>query len=64
MSLTFNEEEDQVGNKLLDVMYSINDWGLRANNNELVQAIHTIQMFIFQHALQRTGGINGEWYNK
>jgi hypothetical protein len=62
MGLQFDDEEEAAGELLLDFMQTVKDWGLDCNWNEFTSAIHTLQMFVFQHALQRTGGINGEWY--
>lgn len=62
MSLEFNEEEERTSDLLLDFMVQIKDWGLKYNSDEMTRAIHTLQMFVFQHALQRTDGLCGEWY--
>ena len=62
--LTFNEEEDAAIETLMQFMNIVQkEWDLNCNGGELAQAIHTLHMFIFQHALQRTGSPNGEWYN-
>lgn len=60
----FNSEEQRVNNQLIGVMHHITrEWNVyEGNRGELAQAVHVIQMFIFQHMLQRVGGPNGEWY--
>lgn len=63
MSLEWNEEEEAANKLLMDFMYTLRTWGLDCNGDEQVRAIHTLQMYVFQHALQRTGGVCGEWYS-
>jgi hypothetical protein len=63
MSLTFNTEENDANLLLMDFMDTLKAWGLDCNGDEQVRAIHTLQMYVFQHALQRTGGVCGEWYS-
>jgi hypothetical protein len=60
--MQFNNDEERVNGHLMDFMTEVQEWDLRANQDELTRAIHTLQMFVFQHALQRTGGLNGGWY--
>jgi len=63
--LDFEGLEAEAQEKLMDVMEIINkDMGLKYNHDELVRAIHTIQLFIWQHALQRTGAVCGEWFEQ
>jgi len=60
----WNKEEDEANLLLLDFMSTVQNWGLDCNGNELSQAIHTLQMFVWQHALQRNEIVCGEWYSK
>ncbi len=61
--LDFEGLEEEANEKLMDVMEIITKkMGLKYNTDELVRAIHTIQLFIWQHALQRTGAAVGGWY--
>jgi hypothetical protein len=46
-------EERQVMDALMTVMRTITRWGLRANVNEMMAAIHVLQGFVVQHMLQR-----------
>lgn len=63
MRLDFEGLEAEAQDKLMDVMEIIvQKMGLKYNHDELTRAIHTIQLFIWQHALQRTGAACGEWY--
>lgn len=65
MGLAFDTEEEAANEHLMDFMTTVaKDWGLKYNADELTRAIHTLQMFVFQHALQRTDGLNGEWYER
>ena len=60
-----NEEEEELSNKLLQVYETIvHNWELNANSGELAQAMHTFQLFIMKHALQRAGDSHwsSEWY--
>jgi hypothetical protein len=62
-----NEEEEAVSEKLVEVYHTImHDWELNANSGELAQAVHTFQLFIMKHALQRRGDTHwsSEWYGK
>ena len=61
--LEWNVEEETANKLLMDFMSTLKEWGLDCNGNELASAIHTLQMFVFQHALQRTGSVCGEWYS-
>jgi hypothetical protein len=61
--LDFEGLEEEANDKLMDVMdILITQMGLKCNHDELVRAVHTIQLFIWQHALQRTGAAVGGWY--
>lgn len=63
--LAFEGTEEEAGQKLLDVMETIiHTWGLNYNHDELSRYVHGIQLFIWQHALQRTGAACGEWYER
>lgn len=62
MALQFDTEEIKANDMLLDFMQQLRDWGLDCNHDEVARAVHSLQMFVFQHALQRTGGVNGQWY--
>lgn len=65
MGIDWNQEEKDCGDKLLDVMDTIiHDWKLKYNHDELVRAVHTIQLFIWQKALQRTESAGGNWYGE
>jgi len=49
---------------LLSSYKTIKEWGLRANEAELVAAVHVIQNFIVQHMLQRLNPEDwGSWYD-
>jgi len=61
--LEWIEEEEVANDLLLDFMTTMREWGLDCNGDELARAIHTLQMYVFQHALQRTGSVCGEWYS-
>ena len=64
--LDFEGVEAEAQEKLMDVMeIIIKDMGLLYNHDELARAraIHTIQLFIWQHALQRTGAACWEWFD-
>lgn len=60
--MQFNHEETVANDLLLNFMAQLKDWNLKYNADEMTRAIHTLQMFVFQHALQREGELNGEWY--
>lgn len=63
MILDFEGTEKEANDKLMDVMEIIvKKMDLKYNHDELTRAIHTIQLFIWQHALQRTNAACGEWY--
>jgi hypothetical protein len=62
MGLQFNTEEEAANDLLLDFMQQLRDWELNCNADEMARAIHALQMFVFQHALQRTDSICGQWY--
>jgi hypothetical protein len=64
MMLEFNDEEEKTNKLLMDFMDQLREWGLDCNGDEQARAIHALQMFVFQHALQRTGSVCGEWYSK
>lgn len=57
-----NDEEQEVITLLSAVVQHIYDWGLRANQGELIQAVHVIQGFIIQHMLQRLSPEWSKWY--
>lgn len=59
----FNEEEEVAGKLLLDFMQTLRNWGLNCNQDEMVGAIHTLQLFIIMHMLQREGEGFGDWYD-
>lgn len=59
---TFDDSEREINDHILAAMRGIQDLGLRANEAELVQAVHTMQAFVIQHMLQRLGGAWGQWY--
>lgn len=63
MSLEFNQEEEDANKLLMDFMDTTQRWGLDCNGDEQASAIHTLQMYVFQHALQRTDGVCGKWYS-
>lgn len=60
----WNKDEQETGDLLLEFMSRVQDWGLDCNGNELTQAVHTLQMFVWQHSLQRNRAVCGEWYSK
>jgi hypothetical protein len=62
MPLEFDSIEEETNELLLEFMTRLREWGLKYNQDEMARAIHTLQMFVFQHALQRTGSLNGGWY--
>lgn len=64
MALQFNKEEEATNELLMNFMDQLKEWGLDCNGDEQVRAVHTLQMYVFQHALQRTGGVCGNWYSK
>ncbi len=61
--LVFNKEEEEANELLMNFMDTLKGWGLNCNGDEETRAIHTLQMFVFQHALQRTDSICGRWYD-
>lgn len=60
----WNEDEQETGDLLLEYMQRVKEWGLDGNWEEFTTAIHTLQQFTWQHALQRQGMICGQWYSK
>ena len=60
----WNKEESDTNKLLMDFMDQTKEWGLDCNGDELVRTIHSLQMFVWQHALQRNSAICGEWYSK
>lgn len=60
---SFNDAEQAIADQILAVMKAIQDLGLRANEYELVVAVHGLQAFVIQHMLQRLNpGEFGNWY--
>ena len=65
MSTILNDEEVAVSEKLQEVLETIlHEWELNCNTGELADAVHTLQLFIIKHALQRVGDEHfaSEWY--
>lgn len=65
MTTILNEEEIAVSDKLGEVWTTIvQDWELNCNMDEIVGAMHTFQLFIMKHALQRINDEHwsSEWY--
>lgn len=63
MTIKFDAEEDQANRCLLGYMRWLENWGLNCNQQEMTDAIHTLQMFIIMHMLQRLGAENfSEWF--
>ena len=66
-NVEFDAEEQKANSALIEAMQIIiHDWNLyEGNRSEVAAAIHTIQLFIIQHMLQRVGanGFN-PWYGR
>lgn len=60
-SIIFDEEEAQANENLLAVMRQIQDWELNCNQDELVQHVHGLQLFLIKHMLQRLTPDDIEW---
>ena len=59
----FNEEEEKANEYLLTFMNQVQKWGLICNENELTHAVHSCQMFLIKHMLQRIGAEEfSYWY--
>lgn len=62
--IAFDAEEDQANALLLGYMRWMENWGLNCNQQEMTTAIHTLQMFIIKHMLQRLGAEDfSDWYD-
>lgn len=64
--IKFESEEVEANDHLLDFMnIVINKWNLvEGNRNELGAAIHTLQLYIIMHMLQREGAEGfSNWYD-
>ena len=62
--IALNIEEESASSLLLKTYYQILDWGLNCNQGELTHAVHTIQMFIIKHMLQRLEAEDfSPWYD-
>lgn len=63
--IQFEGTEQEAQDKLMDVMHTIiNTWDLQYNHDELTRAVHNIQLFIWQKALQREGAACGDWFKE
>lgn len=62
-SLQFSPEEQEIVDHIEAAYRGIQQLGLRANQKELDQATHSLQMFVLKHAMQRVGfkGLS-RWY--
>lgn len=67
MTTILNDEEIAVSEKLREVFETIvHEWELNANSGELADAVHTLQLFIIKHALQRADDEHfaSNWYGE
>jgi hypothetical protein len=61
--LRFDSEEAAASDHLMAFMDQLKDWGLDCNQEEWVHAIHTLQLFVIKHMLQRLGAEGfSDWY--
>lgn len=63
--LVFNEAEAAIDEHIVAAMQGIQDLGLMCNEGELAHAVHTLQLFLIKHMLQRLGSPEfSDWYEK
>jgi hypothetical protein len=58
----FNEDEDAAMAHLNGFMVALRGWGLSANQDEMVAAIHVLQGFVVQHAVARQFSGLSDWF--
>ncbi len=59
----FDAEENDANDHLMIFMEILRGWGLNCNESEMTHAIHTLQMFVIKHMLQRLGAKDfSDWY--
>lgn len=64
-ALVFNEEETAIDEHIVAALHGIHDLGLKVNHQELAHAVHTMQLFVIKHMLQRLGSPEfSDWYEK
>lgn len=64
IELDFDAEEQYANGLLLKFMEQLKAWNLNCNENEWVHAIHTLQMFVIKHMLQRLDAKDfSHWYD-
>lgn len=62
--LVFNEAEAAIDEHICAAMRGIQDLGLMCNEGELAHAVHTMQLFVIKHMLQRLGSPEfSHWYH-
>jgi len=62
--ISFNKEEEAANQLLMDFMEQLREWGLNCNEGEMAHAIHTLQLFLIKHMLQRYNIEDfSEWFN-
>lgn len=64
-SIEFIDDEDLANSHLMAFIEIVHDkWGLNCNYEELGHAIHTLQLYVIKHMLQRLEAKDfSEWYD-
>lgn len=62
--IVFNDAEQEISDHIMAAYQGILGLGLTCNQDELYNAVHSMQLFLIKHMLQRLGAKGfSEWYN-
>lgn len=59
-----NDDEETAMARLADFMTDLRRWGLSANEGEMTAAVHVLQGFVIQHAIERQFAGFNSWFRE